>query len=197
MYFFFIFVDYNVFHFSFEGELLEVGLDEVQQIWAILQIQRPMLKEMCNVMVINYSFFRPTLRFFKLTFVCPFVCYQFNQLFPPSDIQIECPAVLLVHCINVFNVCFDRSIQNADYRRKLIKERKKQRKRQLEEAKAAQQAAQLAAKQAALAKEAAKTAALTASKSSVPSKKIKLEEVLLLACVFYSMLFITLRLIFS
>ena len=35
----------------FEGELLEVGLDEVQQIWAILQIQRPLSKDACNVMV--------------------------------------------------------------------------------------------------------------------------------------------------
>ena len=35
----------------FEGELLEVGLDEVQQIWAILQIQRPLTKDACNVMV--------------------------------------------------------------------------------------------------------------------------------------------------
>jgi len=40
----------------FEGELLEVGLDEVQQLWAILQIQRPMSKEACNIMVsVNLS----------------------------------------------------------------------------------------------------------------------------------------------
>lgn len=39
----------------FEGELLEVGLDEVQQIWAILQIQRPLSKDACNVMVRELS----------------------------------------------------------------------------------------------------------------------------------------------
>ena len=41
----------------FEGELLEVGLDEVQQIWAILQIQRPLSKDACNVMVRDFFFF--------------------------------------------------------------------------------------------------------------------------------------------
>ena len=36
---------------AMEGDLLEVGLDETVHIWAILQIQRPLLKEQCRVMV--------------------------------------------------------------------------------------------------------------------------------------------------
>lgn len=35
----------------YEGELLEVCLDEVPHIWAILQIQNPLMKENCMVMV--------------------------------------------------------------------------------------------------------------------------------------------------
>ena len=39
-----------------EGELIEVGLDETVHIWAILQIQRPLLKDQCKVMVRNEIF---------------------------------------------------------------------------------------------------------------------------------------------
>lgn len=38
----------------FEGDILEVGLDEVLQIWAILQIQRPFLKDDCMIMNAEY-----------------------------------------------------------------------------------------------------------------------------------------------
>jgi len=103
----------------FEGELLEVGLDEVQQIWAILQIQRPLSKDTCNVM-------------------------------------------------------------NADYRRKLVKDRKKARKRKLEEAKSAQQAALKAAQEAkqaaAAAKQAAAADAASAAKKMREEAKVKIKQ---------------------
>ncbi|XP_047123479.1 lysine-specific demethylase 5A isoform X1 [Hydra vulgaris] len=38
----------------YEGSILEVGLDEVEVIWAILQIQRPLLKEECMIMNAEY-----------------------------------------------------------------------------------------------------------------------------------------------
>ena len=41
----------NLEQLMMEGDLLEVGLDEAIHIWAILQIQRPLLKEECMIMV--------------------------------------------------------------------------------------------------------------------------------------------------
>merc|ERR1712080_183242 len=41
-------------HLMMEGDLLEVGLDETIHMWAILQIQRPLLKENCRVMSAEY-----------------------------------------------------------------------------------------------------------------------------------------------
>lgn len=35
----------------YEGDLLEVGLDEVSTLWALLQIQKPLKKEDCKIMV--------------------------------------------------------------------------------------------------------------------------------------------------
>ena len=45
----------------FEGDLLEVGLDEVPIMWALLQIQRPLLKEDVQIMVCISKQLRPEL----------------------------------------------------------------------------------------------------------------------------------------
>ena len=65
----------------YEGSVLEVGLDEVQIIWAILQIQNPLLKEDCMIMVTRFYTIKLFIYLYRnkliiiiiLTFICLFV----------------------------------------------------------------------------------------------------------------------------